>query len=227
MDMHKEKNIHNKVELRFYGLSRSGNHAIIQWIIRHMKGKVRFLNHCSASKNPYKFKHSYKQWYNGMEVHAAHNFNHLDYLIFSYENQKLPNTKTSYFKKYHDKFFGPSDKIVDILILRDPFNHFASVLKSGMNVTASYLFSFEELWIDYAFEFLNKTNYLGNNTLKINYNKWVKDNSYKISILQFLNLQQKSNSAVYNKIPKFGGGSSFDNLNYQDRADNMDVFSRW
>ncbi len=44
----------NKKEFRFVGLQRSGNHAVINWILSQCKGEKIFLNFAQPYNNPYK-----------------------------------------------------------------------------------------------------------------------------------------------------------------------------
>src|SRR5690554_3224295 len=43
----------NRNELRVMGMSRSGNHAIINWILSQAKGRTCFLNCAEGKTNPF------------------------------------------------------------------------------------------------------------------------------------------------------------------------------
>ena len=224
--MKKAEDTINKSEFRFVGISRSGNHAIINWIALNTPGTVRFLNHCDASKNPYNFKHGYEQYIDGRRVPSEKQSNRIDRLIISYENQRLPYIKTDLFEKRHDLYVGESNNIREILILRDPFNLFASITKAGMRATTSYLLNFPQIWVHYAKEYLGITNHLNKNKLVINYNRWVSDGSYRDNLAKQLKLNKDHESTV-KIVPAYGGGSSFDKLKFQGSSGHMNVFERW
>src|SRR3989344_6635871 len=122
----------NKVEIRAVNLGRSGSHAVINWIINLSSGKVCFLNSAEPSKNPF-LLHAEKDlkgigeknFYRGKNGEITRK----DLLIYSYEENELPEIFNAESAKNHDKFVGKSEKKYDILILRDPFNFFASRIK--------------------------------------------------------------------------------------------------
>jgi len=121
----------NKNEIRIIGLQRSGNHAIIEWIIRQCKGKVCFLNDIKAyplgiEKVLYEKINDeiiLKNINNKLEYKEILRLKK-DYLIYSYEDKRI-----KCLKRNNEKLFGKSLKKYYILILRDPFNLFASRIK--------------------------------------------------------------------------------------------------
>lgn len=55
--------------LRVYGMRRSGNHALIDWIMRNAKdGAGLFLNNCRPGRDPMKTKRAFSLYKDGAEV---------------------------------------------------------------------------------------------------------------------------------------------------------------
>ena len=81
-----------------------------------------------------------------------------------------------------------------------------------------------KLWVEYAKEFINNTNYL-KNKIPISFNKWASDENYRIYISNVLGLKYSDKTLKY--IGDFGQGSSFTNTKFDGRATHMNVLCRW
>lgn len=227
----------NKVEIRAVNLGRSGSHAVINWIIRLSSGKVCFLNSAEPSKNPFLLHAGKdlegideKNFYKSKNGEIANK----DLLIYSYEENELPEIFNDEYERNHDKFVGKSGKRHDILILRDPFNFFASRIKleeygiRSMSIhvvdekSKKFMIKF---WKRYAKEYLGYTNYLKHNKVVISYNKWFTDENYKKSLAKKLGLKYKYLEDKY--VSKYGPGSSFDRRKFDGQAGKMKVLERW
>jgi hypothetical protein len=237
----------NRLKIRVCGLRRAGNHAIINWIIQQSNGNVVHLNDIFLRENPYRFAFEGLQTKNPQfywkayrirsnPLYAGENYMELlknemrrdfikkDMLIYSLEDYRLKLMKKRSIYKKHLLFFGGSEMQRDILILRDPYNLLASRLKHkhiGLK-TRSVLRSFAEMWIDYAKEFLGETNHLKNNKFLINYNQWSRNYSYRKELAE--NLGLNFTDAGFNNITNYGGGSSFNGTNPNQK---LDVAARW
>ena len=55
----------NENEIRVVGMSRSGNHAIINWILQGIRGPYCFLNCAEAGHNPFAWARPLKPGQNG------------------------------------------------------------------------------------------------------------------------------------------------------------------
>jgi len=231
----------NNVEFRIVSLARSGHHGIINWIIGQCHGKVCYLNGVKPNRNPYltyvgkNLKNiSEKQF--SVDKEKENKTLKKDYLIYSYEELPLEEIFPNDSGHDHDKYVGKSSKKFDILILRDPYNYFASRLKleemglydPNIRIKLTNKASREilvKLWLQYAKEYLGETAYLKNNKIVINFDKWVSDKSYRQELAKKLNL--KFSDVMMNKITKSGPGSSFDKLKYADDGGKMKVLERW
>ena len=203
-------------QIRVVGLRRSGNHAIINWILKQQNGEKVFLNDVSLPdilycKEPLKIAQT-------IDIHLA---------VFAYSFEDYPLNRVN--SHLVEKKMHPESTIVrkryDILVLRDPFNLFASRLRANLFQPKTRALTLADLWIMYAREYLSITNYLKHNKLVINYNQWCTDKSYRQKLAERLELDFTDEG--FEEVPNVGKGSSFDGLSYHNRASEMELFQRW
>lgn len=250
-------------EIRVLGIRRSGNHAIISWIIDNYPGRVVHLNdilfekgqdpyYClrnriTIKKLPYwrcypefsqkTLTSTIKYFINIDEVFTLQirdklvNIEYIrrakkDCLIYSYEDICSGDSRLELFDQKYKDYLGQSQKRLEVLILRDPFNLFASLLQSGMlKRTNEDRHKYIELYKSHSREFLSQ--YQGERIPKIyiNYNEWFMNREYRINLAQKLGFE--TNGENYQKVATQGKGSSFDRLNYRYNATQMKVIERW
>ncbi len=232
----------NEREIRFIGLQRSGNHALINWIFNQCQGKKCLLNWVVPDSNPFysfhrkstikEFQADFYKNFN-LTLEKSGFFSKKELLIYSYEDDALGNIATDKFDRNHDRWIGKSGVRYDLLLMRDPFNLIASRLKrDDTDVENRYSFRIEkerkiliELWKQYAREFLCITNHLAYNKICVNYNKWFVDKTYRVEIADKLNIE--FNDKGMEEVTQIGGGSSFDSIDYNRKASEMKVLERW
>src|SRR3954447_26457911 len=121
-------------------MSRSGNHAIINWILAQWPGRTCFLNCAEPGQNPFLSARPrtpelppWRALYPDFDIEAerAGLLTRKDLLLHSYEDTFLGPFKKAENEDRHDEWLGRSGRRVDLLILRDPRNLFASRLASG------------------------------------------------------------------------------------------------
>ncbi|MGB7058105.1 MAG: hypothetical protein WBD58_10410 [Geitlerinemataceae cyanobacterium] len=221
----------NQKEIRIVGLRRTGNHAIIQWIVKQQIGNVLCLNNLPIDESPYRHRYEYPEkndlpeQIEKLEAEAKGEFTLKECLIYSYEDHPLKSVFSDRFEDRHDLYLGKSRCRYDVLLLRDPFNLFASRFKShkiGVKETEQDMVS---VWIEYAKEFLGETNYLKHQKICINYNEWFRDREYRRKIADLLD--SEFSDAGIDEVSHYGGGSSFNQQNLQGKARQMDVLNRW
>jgi hypothetical protein len=221
----------NRHEYRIIGMSRSGNHAIIDWILSQASGRTCFLNCAEPQSNPYL---TARPLDSGRSIVA--NFPEFDLaseqrgdcadknlLVLSHEDCFLGTVAKGAYEDNHDAFVGPSMRRRDVLILRDPFNLFASRLRGrfGSVSTATAL----RIWKQHAREFLGVRRYLKHPRVLIDYNRWVTGKEYRREIAGALGLRFSDSSLA--KVAAAGNGSSFDGRRYDGRATCMRILERW
>ncbi|MGK7886785.1 MAG: hypothetical protein AB4057_19425 [Crocosphaera sp.] len=217
----------NNIEICFHGMARSGNHAVIDWILSMYPGETHFWN--STSKVPKKYF-----------------FKQKEFLLRSHENRSLVEIFETDLEKQHDLYIGKSKQRYNVLLIRDPFNLFASRLKQVLNqnfdqskydfimghprykYAASKPEEYVGIWKEHAKEYLGITSYLGDKKITINYNQWFSNSTYREKTAALLGLndnEENLNKVVGEQEP--GAGSSFDQYEYNGQAKQMKVLERW
>lgn len=223
------------------GLKRSGNHAILNWMFKNLTGVVVHLNDVQNIGNDpwrnyakinvvnlpfWKCKPSlfsylrHKGWQKTKQtfVYADRSLNHgylrecdKDHVIMSYEDQMIDQ----------DLSGAVAGNDFRVLVLRDPFNHFASRLQAGWLDTKNFEY-YLTLYKNYANHFSLGRCRRGLSLLPANFNQWVSDEEYRSKLAEQLGIQLFSNST--GPVAKEGGGSSFTGTNAQKQDD---VLNRW
>lgn len=213
----------NELELRVYGLMRSGNHAIIEWILSlYPGGKTCFLNNVEHGAND-PFVTTRKFLLSGFESPVglqACRSNDRTLLVYSYEDRKLlQETGISFldsvfdpdFERHREDYLGQSRTRRNVLILRDPFNCFASRLKMihdrGAKGGMKDLSEIAQNWKALATRARGIRDCGDEREIVILFNDWVGKRAYRKAISQ--NLGGQYSEASMRRTSTFGGGSSF------------------
>jgi hypothetical protein len=206
------------LEIRILSMMRSGHHAICNWIFEQLSGNSLFINRIDGKVN-YFIHSDFCSW-------------KPDHMIFNFEDLSVLQHNMTIKKIKHVYDLGP--KFKNVLVLRDPFNLFASrlqmkkIIEKNCKNTTSPVGEFTKeafaLWKNHAFEFLNSSNHL-TNKICINYNTWCVSKNYREKIASQLGLE--FTDLGFDTVPVFGGGSSFDGMTFDGLAQKMDVFQRY
>ena len=196
----------NSNEICVAALQRSGHHAIINWIVANSAGPTCFLNDCRLNVNPF------------LTCAQDEGIGPIpkNLLIYNYEDRELSELFTLEFMDNRTRWFGKSECSVYVLIMRDPFNNFASKYR------------WAGLWKSYAKEFLGLTNFMPAPKVFLNYNSWFADDQYREEMASRLELVSADKGLT--EVAKWGPntwGDSFDNMNFDGRALEMKVLERW
>src|SRR5262249_39605200 len=121
----------NTLELRLATLRRSGSHAVLVWLLRQLPGRGVFLNDCTPGKNPYASCYSPDSIARGSDLNRERDLGptRKDFLLYSYEDRGLGKIFSDAFEVEHDRWLGESARRFDLLVLRDPWNFLASLLR--------------------------------------------------------------------------------------------------
>jgi len=227
----------NQKEICIVGMRRSGNHAVLNWIRAQQPGDTCLLNNVAAGTNPYRYKSDnllryHPEHYKQAEVYRRQANGELvkrDCLIYSYEDWSLAQIVQPRFERNRELYIGKSSKQFDLLVLRDPFNLFASRLKQNFVATKTKNLPMVEMWLEYAKEFVAESRYLKRRRVCVNYNRWFADVDYRRALAA--QLEMPFSDAGLNTISAFGGGSSFDGTGDRNglakSASALDVTNRW
>lgn len=241
----------NQLEIQFFGLQRSGNHAVLSWIFQQFDEPVFFFNNVTHFSDPIRNFH-YANLPNMVPVtrgpapdNPLHELAHAraqqrledirsatkHVLVLSYENLSLPKLRRRELLDAREEWIGKSDRIRRVLLVRDFYNWLASRLRlfenKGQNLPL--LRGIEEhvsLWIMYAKEYLEETNFLQpEDVVTISYNRWLGDATYRANLLGRLTVPLKDNANCH--VPDVGGGSSFDGKSFSGDPEKMRLDERW
>lgn len=221
----------NRLEVRLVGMSRSGNHALVNWMLAQASGRACFLNCAEPGTNPFVSARAldngavYRANYPDFDIERERqgHFTSKDLLIYSHEDCFLGYLRKADDPHQLDAWLGPSRRRVDVLLLRDPCNLFASRLKTG--TSGSGHGTALRIWKQHAREFLGLRRMLRPDRLAVSYNRWIGDRSYRRDLAEALGLT--FSDAGRQDVPPVGAGSSFDGRLYHGRAADMEVTERW
>ena len=231
----------NKKELRILGLSRSGNHAVINWILSQINGNYCFLNCTEPKYNPFLtarplnkegvvFKTNIEGF--SIEKEQEGELAEKDYLIYNHEDCFLGSMNKKGQSTFRQEWVGSSADFQDILILRDPFNLFASRIKAGLlgghythhGARPISLPTLRRIYKQHSREYIGLKNNLKNKVL-INFDSWSSIKEYRKNIARQLDIPFSDKG--FTEVPEVAGGSSFDGIKYAGQPHKMDLQNRW
>lgn len=149
-----------------------------------------------------------------------------DCLIFSLEDWTIDQIKQGEIEEKHDEWYGQRLNMISVLVLRDPFNLVASNLSCHQysTPTSEVLPKMCKIWKNHAREFVGQTSFFSN-CVKVNFNKWHTDKDYRLELMEELDI--RLDDSPYQRIPDFGGGSSFSGKEKQGKASELKITERW
>ena len=201
-----------------YAMQRTGQHAIINWITGQADGSVTHVN--------------FGQFIDGKIIPKFSQVTHVKkdgprkFFITNVEDCNLQEMQSVELSDFSP--LGESEKIVEILVVRDTRNWLASVLVGAKRdvdyvppeVMAPKLVAHRM----HASEYKGETNYIKNKVIIV-YDWWFQSVGYRKEIAERLELPFTDEGL--NAVSAHGQGSSFDYRNYHGRAQEMDVLNRW
>lgn len=141
--------------------------------------------------------------------------------MHSYEDSWLAHAFSRKLEAHHDAWLGPSRCRIRLLVLRDPYNLFASRMKMGAALSPHVS---RKMWKQHAREALDDTRKVKSKIVVL-YNRWATDRTYRRRIAGELGLTFTDAGA--NHVPQTMGGSSFDGTSFDGRAAEMATEDRW
>lgn len=207
----------NKLEIRIVALKRTGHHAIIEWILNGISGKRVFINNSRPGKPVF-----YPDWILKRPAYrlVTHGFDDYDLsrdiggdlqekdaLVYNYENWPLPVVFPKDLDTARQKLVGRSERIVDMMVCRDPLNNAASYIKKTSHKhTLSEFREWMALWCDYAEVAINGVAPDGRSIVPVHYSLWLTSDEYRVKIADQLGIE---NAPMPEQTAKWGDGSSF------------------
>jgi len=227
---------HNKIEVRVHGLQRSGNHGIINWIAMQSRIDVLVLNDAKPFTNPFHTMQECIEYRKGDLFSAINAWDDesrvkaaarapakRDVLMYSYEDRELMERDS----RLSQDWLGVSEIFVDVIVVRDPLNFFASRLQMWNTLTGlKDKHKLVELWKSYAREALGYTTLLGSGAkIVANFTNWAQDPGYRERLAGELHLDFSDRG--FDQMVRVGPGSSFDGFSFENNASKMPVNDRW
>lgn len=221
MEITKKTEATNFLELRVFGLMRSGNHAIIEWMLNQHSGHPAcFLNNVRHGDHD-PFSHfAHRMLYNIHEEIDTEALRVMSkrLLIFSYEDRFelgeqdfLESVFNPAFEANRREYIGQSENILDVMIIRDPFNCFSSRFKmlqtTGPHSGLADHTLIVRNWKAMAKKAIALRDAPEPNKIVVSYNRWVTDRNYRQELSR--KLKGTFDDSSREATSEFGGGSSF------------------
>ena len=196
----------------FWSLKRSGAHGFEKWFMPHLHD-VLFVNNAkptrpfSGNKNAQDPKRANVcVGFEDIDFKTIDNLGGIEKII----QKTLPNNQAA--------------KVINIIVLRDPLNLFASRLKIHHDRDKRMYMneSIVSLWKSYAREFLGETSHLSRK-VAISFNEWFSNAEYRRDLEVSFNFSHTDEG-----LDELGiRVSSFDGGKYAGKAHQMKVLDRW
>jgi hypothetical protein len=178
-------------------MQRAGHHAVLNWLAGHYSNCTLYNDFTCENRIEY------------MTGTGTGNC-----AFLTVEDYTIANSQ-----KIIDSHNGTRKHII-LLVLRDPYNLFASRLSARFTVRSGAVSNDAiTLWKDHARAFLHQT------FVPISFNEWFINQDYRKSIADFFGYDY--NESKLKEVPEFGYGSSFDSCDLNGKADKMKVLERW
>ena len=251
----------NEYEIRVFGIKHSGQHAIINWIATLFDEPVYFFNNCGWNYDPYRTRRTrgvrkgtvIEDIFVPLSKLKDHSEEELDKikktpkkcLMYSYENVYIDRVYRERKPATPEGIVGSSDKIFDVMMLRDIFNLAATTLKyTGRTFEGydkggddEYLSEFDyknylyrdklkQKYLLAASEYLGETKHMRDKKICISFNDWFLSKGYRECIAAQFGLP--NNEISVQIVAGVGNrGSRFDDFEYDGRAQEMNILERW
>ncbi|HTQ78612.1 MAG TPA: hypothetical protein VMM92_01360, partial [Thermoanaerobaculia bacterium] len=229
----------NTLEIRLAALRRSGSHAVVHWLLSQLSaaapaGNGCFLNNCKPGENPYASCYRGDSLTRGVDLDRERDSGPRpkSFLIYNYEDRDLSALAADAWGAAHDRFLGASERRFDLLVLRDPWNNLASLLRWARGevhpISLASVRRAAALFKAYAREVHRETRHLRHGFTPVLFNRWAAEPDYRRSLAERLGIPWTD--AGRDEVAPWGPatwGDSFDGFTYDGRAGEMPVFDRW
>lgn len=211
----------NTLEVRAFGLQRSGNHAVLQWMMDQHRGhRIAFLNDVRhGDHDPYTelWEPEFHGFDEGLDLEQIRRAPKR-LLLYTYEDSRvnmargqeslLATLDDAAFEANRERYLGPSAHRKDFVILRDPFNFFASRLRKLDDLTGVR----DVPWIVENWKALARLALHGSGgddaPRVVLFNRWRSEAGYRRTLSR--ELMGEYSDDTLNRVSEHGGGSSFD-----------------
>lgn len=225
----------NDLALHVCALQRSGHHAVVQWIFENAEAPKCFLNHCQPDRSPFESCKVSESLAVGIDILAEREGKRgaKRFLICNYEDVDLGRLRYLGRSQPMQSWIGRSGEAICVLVIRDPFNNFASkyrwfVSKKAWAPSLDDIRRMPAMWKGHAYEAVGLTCHISARKLVVRFNDWFKDPQYRATLAAELKLRSADKGRE--RVAPWGPntwGDSVDGLTFDGRASEMDVNGRW
>jgi hypothetical protein len=208
-----------KTHIRFAGLKRTGNHAVLNWLISQFNGAVCFRNNVRLFGRPGIVTcdpiNAFSQVTKRQRVSLDDDLDK-SLVVFTYEDQELNNALyPEPFEAYSQALNHHIEKMLRLVVVRDPYNYIASRVKAEENGNMQHVPQLGteqgrrrlfQLWRDYAEWSLREDFRPGE--VAVSYNDWLLSASYRKELCVRLGVPLVNDEAR-RAVSHWGLGSSF------------------
>lgn len=197
--------------IRVWALMRSGHHAVLEWVFYNMITPKIFFNNCrDGNIFHYASINSIPNMEKKFDLKKLNEFRNI---IVNFEHPNL--------KYWPAKNWGNLKKlgqVVDLIVLRDPFNWVASSMSK--KTFKQYVNVDMNLWKQHALEFIEARHIP--NRIPVQFNQWFSSHEYREEIANKIGIPNDETS-----INRVETRSSFDAFEFKNNAQDMQVLNRW
>ena len=199
--------INTSNHISFFGLMRSGNHAILHFIYRQYNKPKAFLNNRDLYGN---VKIGKSKW--DVVSKGYNKKTNRELMLISYEDKDISLIDYDRIVANRESLIGRTEHNINILCIRDPFNTFASRMTykwTNGSIDSPKIVNLEmmpTMWKVYAKECLGITNNVPNKIVA-NFNSWLLSRAFRKKLSK--ELGQPFISKNWRLVTKEGGGSSW------------------
>lgn len=218
------------------GLRRSGNHALLQWLLTGLGHQWVFFNNARPRRQLFRVAYDTERHnLSCAEVEAladpTQRQRFTGQLVHSYEDFSI--AALGEWLQQQPPLFGSVEQRVCLLLLRDPYNLFASRLHASRQATDGHAWlPFDrysipwlcESWVEHALEFSGQTHHLPN-LVTVSYTQFVTNPDYRQQLAQRLSITP--DDTIMHRVAPTANGSSFDGCRFDGQAEQMALFTRW
>tara|TARA_Y100000592_G_C5482355_1_gene326443 strand:+ start:9736 stop:10470 length:735 start_codon:yes stop_codon:yes gene_type:complete len=214
------------MKILLLALSRSGHHAVLNWLIKQFKGSTIHYNNCELGWEDRELIPG-----GGRKVF----YNEYGEIVKNLESpqNKAYSIETFDMEDYQKFDFDTFDVDHVVLVVRNFYNWIAS---SAISNAKSIEYEWQDyrgrtqpptptLWLKQAKELIGDSDIIKLPKTLISYDDWFDSEEYRIDICKQMNLSY-SNKGL-EEVPKFGDGSGFNGFNFDGNAQKMNVLNRW
>ena len=207
---------------------------MIQWLLRQLAGSGCFLDNCAPGANPYASCYIPDSVGVGIDLarERAAGPTPKRFLLHNYEGKDLAEVFSAAAEAAHDGWVGASARRVDLLVLRDPWNNLASLLRWARGdvhpISLASVAAAAGRFRQYARELLGETRFLRHEPTFVSFNRFHAEPAYRAALAARLGL--RFTDAGLDQVAPWGPtawGDSFDGLAYDGRATEMPLLERF